>query len=244
MGAKSETPKPRRTFPAHSTGSPTTTDQTPDTDQPDDSTASLADEFEAGSLEGGEIPAADVTLTTLDREDAAADFEVGEGEDVRPSRTAPPQIDDIGPRPQSFDLERATVDNPNYRTVVWSGRYLQVTLMSIPVGSDIGLELHAETDQFLRLDAGRGRVQMGPSKDQLTFDKEVSDGWCVLVPAGTWHNITNTGDEPMQVYAIYAPVHHKAGKIHPTAQDDHADKDDDPPKWSVQPKGAKPDQHA
>jgi mannose-6-phosphate isomerase-like protein (cupin superfamily) len=74
-------------------------------------------------------------------------------------------IKDIGPQPQSFDLERATRENKNYRTVAWSGRYLQVTLMSIPMGSDIGLEMHPDTDQFLRLDAGRGRAQIGPSKD-------------------------------------------------------------------------------
>ena len=79
-------------------------------------------------------------------------------------------IKDIGPSPQSFDLESATVENANYRTVAWSGKYLQLTLMSIPVGEDIGLEAHPETDQFLRLDAGRGRVQMGPAKDQLDFD--------------------------------------------------------------------------
>ena len=121
-------------------------------------------------------------------------------------------IEDIGPRPQSFDLERATRDNGNYRSVVWSGRYLQVTLMSIPVGSDIGLEMHPETDQFLRLDAGRGRVQIGPAKDQLTFEKEVSDGWCILVPAGSWHNITNIGDTDLitmfwadQLFAPAAP---------------------------------------
>jgi mannose-6-phosphate isomerase-like protein (cupin superfamily) len=116
--------------------------------------------------------------------------------------------------------------------------------MSIPVGSDIGLEAHPETDQFLRLDAGRGRVQMGPSKDQLSFEKEVSDGWCVLVPAGMWHNITNIGDEPMQVYAIYAPAHHKPGKIHKRAADDAADKDDEPADWSVQPKVTPKDKHA
>jgi len=152
-------------------------------------------------------------------------------------------IEDIGPKPQSFDLEQATRDNRNYRTVAWSGRYLQVTLMSIPVGSDIGLEAHPETDQFLRLDAGRGRVQMGPAKDRLTFEKEVSDGWCVLVPAGTWHNIVNIGKEPMQVYAIYAPAHHKPGKIHKTAADDPADKDDEPAKWSVQPANTPADKH-
>ena len=144
-------------------------------------------------------------------------------------------IQDIGPRPQAFDLEQETRDNQNYRTVAWSGRYLQVTLMSIPVGADIGLEAHPDTDQFLRLDAGRGRVRMGNSRDQLTFDEEVADGWCVLVPAGTWHDITNIGDVPMQVYAIYAPAHHKPGKIHKTALDASSDTDDEPAPWSVQP---------
>lgn len=154
------------------------------------------------------------------------------------------KIDDIGPKPQSFNLEQATRDNTNYRTVAWSGRYLQVTLMSIPVGRDIGLEMHFDTDQFIRLDAGRGRVQMGASKEQLTFDKEVSDGWCILIPAGTWHNVTNVGDEPMQVYAIYAPAHHKPGKNHETASDAAADKDDEPAEWSVQPNATRPDEHA
>jgi mannose-6-phosphate isomerase-like protein (cupin superfamily) len=152
-------------------------------------------------------------------------------------------IEDIGPKPQSFDLERATRDNSNYRAVAWSGRYLQVTLMSIPVAGDIGLEMHAETDQFLRLDAGRGLVQMGASKDQLTFRREVSNGWCIMVPAGTWHNITNTGDEPMQVYAIYAPAHHAPGKIQQAASDAASDTRDAPAGWSVQPPSGSADQH-
>jgi mannose-6-phosphate isomerase-like protein (cupin superfamily) len=103
-------------------------------------------------------------------------------------------VKDIGPEPQSFNLEQETVDNSNYRTVAWSGKYLQLTLMSIPEGGDIGLEMHPATDQFLRLDAGRGRAQMGPTRDNLEFTQEVSDGWCILVPAGTWHNVTNIGD--------------------------------------------------
>ncbi len=152
------------------------------------------------------------------------------------------QITDIGPKPWAFDIERATTDNRNYRSVAWSGRYLQVTLMSIPVGGDIGLEAHPETDQFLRLDAGSGRVQMGLAKDKLTFDMDVSDGWCVLVPAGAWHNITNTGKTPMQVYAIYAPAHHTPGKVQATAAAAEADKADKPAPWSVQPK-AVPDKH-
>lgn len=144
-------------------------------------------------------------------------------------------IKDIGPQPQSFDLERATRENDDYRSVAWSGRYLQVTLMSIPAGGDIGLEAHPRTDQFLRLDAGSGRVQMGTAKDKLTFEQEVSSGWCVLVPAGTWHNITNTGTKPMQVYAIYAPAHHTPGKVQATQAAAAADQRDEPAPWSVQP---------
>ena len=145
------------------------------------------------------------------------------------------RIKDIGPAPQSFDIERATKENSDYRSVAWSGRYLQVTLMSIPAGSDIGLEAHPQTDQFLRLDAGRGLVQMGAAKDKLTFEKEVSSGWCVLVPAGSWHNITNTGTTPMQVYTIYAPAHHAPDKVQVTAAAAKADKGDEPAAWSVQP---------
>nr|NLI49440.1 cupin domain-containing protein [Propionibacterium sp.] len=156
-------------------------------------------------------------------------------------------IEDIGPKPQSFDLETATVENEVYRDVAWTGRYLQLTLMSIPVGGDIGLEVHPETDQFLRLDAGRGLVQMGPAKDRLDFEQEVEDGWCILVPAGMWHNVTNIGDEDMRLYAIYAPVHHAANKVHETAEDAEADEkagNDEPPAWTVQPAERAADGHA
>ena len=118
------------------------------------------------------------------------------------------KISDNGPGPNVFDIESATIANANYRTVAWTGRYLQVTLMSIPVGESIGLEVHPETDQFLRLDAGTGRCMMGPAKDDLTFSEDVEDGWSIQVPAGTWHDVVNTGDEPLRLYAIYAPVHH------------------------------------
>ena len=152
-------------------------------------------------------------------------------------------IEDIGPKPQAFDLEQATRDNKHFRSVAWSGRYLQLTLMSVPAGGDIGLEMHPDTDQFLRLDAGRGRLEMGPAKERLTQTQELSDGWCALIPAGTWHNVTNIGAEPMQVYALYAPAHHKPGKIHRTAADAAADTDDEPAEWSVQPPRTRPDQH-
>lgn len=129
---------------------------------------------------------------------------------------------DHGPNPYVVNLEDATRTNEVFRTTLWTGEFLQMTLMSIPVGGDIGLELHGDTDQFLRLEQGRGRVQMGPSAEQLTFDEEVDADWGVFVPRGVWHNITNIGDEPMRVYSIYAPPHHAPGTVHATQADqDH-----------------------
>ena len=157
------------------------------------------------------------------------------------------QISDNGPRPNAFDIETATRDNENYRTVAWTGTYLQVTLMSIPVGESIGLEVHPDTDQFLRLDAGRGRCVMGPAKDQLDFEQEVSDGWSIQVPAGSWHDVVNTGDEPLRLYAVYAPVHHAPGIVQRSSADaerDEAAGVDEPPAWSLQPEGSEPDQRA
>lgn len=156
-------------------------------------------------------------------------------------------VTDNGPNPNAFDIESATVANENYRTVAWTGKYLQVTLMSIPAGESIGLEAHPDTDQFLRLDAGRGKCVMGPTADQLDFEQEVSDGWSIQVPAGTWHDVINPGPEPMRLYAIYAPVHHAPGITQATSDEAEQDEDarrDMPPSWSVQPKGGASDEHA
>lgn len=157
------------------------------------------------------------------------------------------KVTDDGPRPNALNIEAATRENEAYRTVAWTGKYLQVTLMSIPVGESIGLEVHPETDQFLRLDAGHGRCVMGPAQDELTFEQEVSDGWSVQVPAGTWHDIINIGQEPMQVYAIYAPTHHAQGIVQQTAQDAERDEEsgkDEAPAWTVQPGTGQADQTA
>ena len=156
-------------------------------------------------------------------------------------------IKDIGPDPQSFDLETETLENSNYLAVAWSGRFLQVTLMSIPAGDDIGLEMHPDTDQFIRIDGGKGRAQMGPAKDKLDFDQEVEDGWCVIVPAGSWHNITNIGEEPLQLYTIYAPQHHQPGKVQKTKKAAEADEEagnDEPADWSEQLDNPGEDQEA
>lgn len=148
-------------------------------------------------------------------------------------------IEDIGPKRNAFDIETETKENSRYRTVAWTGKYLQVTLMSIKPGKSIGLEVHPDTDQFLRLDAGSGKCVMGPSEDELDFEQDVSDGWAITVPAGVWHDVINTGDEDMRLYAIYAPSHHAAGLKQETFEDaerDEEDGSDVPPEWTVQPK--------
>lgn len=109
---------------------------------------------------------------------------------------------DRGKEPYVVDIESKTLANDNFRTTLWTGAHLQLTLMSIPVGGDIGLEVHPKNDQFLRVEQGKGRVQMGPKKSDLNFERDVEDDWAILVPAGTWHNVTNIGDEPLKVYAL------------------------------------------
>lgn len=147
-------------------------------------------------------------------------------------------LHDNGPQPNAFDIEAAARQNENYRTVAWTGKHLQVTLMTIPVGESIGLESHPATDQFLRLEAGRGRAVMGPSKDRLDFEQDVADGWSVQVPAGTWHDVINTGEEPMRLYTVYAPSHHAAGAVQRSSKDAARDESagaDEPPEWTEQP---------
>ena len=123
---------------------------------------------------------------------------------------------DYGPDPFVTIIDKATLQNRNFRTALWTGRHLQLTLMSIPTGGEIGLEIHPETDQFIRIESGNGMVMMGPAKNRLNFQRPVSDGYAVFVPAGTWHNIINTGNRPLKIYTIYAPPHHPHGTVHAT----------------------------
>lgn len=136
-----------------------------------------------------------------------------------------PDPTDHGPNPYVVDIEKATLANETYRTTLWTGANLQLTVMSIQPGHDIGLEVHPDHDQFLRVEEGTGRVQMGPANDELTFERTVTDDWVVLVPAGSWHNVTNVGDEPLKVYSLYGPPDHKHGTVHVTKKD--ADNDPD-----------------
>lgn len=132
------------------------------------------------------------------------------------------QLTDAGAAPYVVNIEKATLANENFRTALWTGEHLQMTVMSIPVGGEVGLEMHEDRDQFLRVEAGRGRVQMGPAQDDLRFDREISEDWVTIVPAGQWHNVTNIGDEPLKLYSLYAPPEHPRGTVHPTKAESDA----------------------
>lgn len=126
---------------------------------------------------------------------------------------------DYGKRPLVINIDEASKRNQTYRTALWTGDHFQVTLMSILPGEDIGLEVHPSTDQFLRIEEGQGLVQMGPSANQLDFEVMACDDYAIIVPAGTWHNITNTGPMPLKLYVIYAPPEHPYGTVHVTRAD-------------------------
>src|SRR5699024_3033596 len=127
---------------------------------------------------------------------------------------------DQGPKRFVVDIEKATLDNETFRTAIWTGEQFQVTVMNIPLGGDVALEVHTKEDQFLRLESGRGRVEMGPSEVEGTFTEGLCADWAVLVPKGTSHNIIHIGDEPMKLCSIYAPPHHALGTVHQTQADD------------------------
>lgn len=131
---------------------------------------------------------------------------------------------DRGKKPVVENIEGMTVDNDNFRTTIWTGEKLQVTVMSIEPGDDIGLEVHEGIDQFLRIEEGTGLCQMGPTEDNLNFESEVRDDDAIFVPANIWHNVTNTGDVPLKLYTIYAGPDHLPGTVHKT----HEDAENDP----------------
>lgn len=128
-------------------------------------------------------------------------------------------LTDYGPEPFVINIDRATKQNNTFRTALWTGSHLQVTLMSINVGEDIGLEIHPNLDQFLRIEQGQGLAKMGQNKNNLDFERRVADGYAIVIPAGTWHNLINTGNVPLKLYSIYAPPQHPKGTVHRTKED-------------------------
>ncbi len=133
---------------------------------------------------------------------------------------------DYGGQPLVINIEDYTLENETFRTAIWTGEYLQLTVMSIPVGGEVGLEVHHDIEQFLRVEAGEAQVLMGDSKDNLDFVKNAADDEVVLVPAGKWHNLVNIGDTPLKLYSIYAKPEHKFGTVHKDKAESDADEHD------------------
>lgn len=131
----------------------------------------------------------------------------------------PNYIKDYGPEPLVININEVTKLNNNFRTALWTGEHLQITLMSINVGESIGLEMHPDVDQFIRIEQGCGFVQMGNDKNNLNFERTVYDDFAIVIPAGKWHNLTNMGNIPIKLYSIYAPPNHPKGTIHRTKAD-------------------------
>lgn len=131
-------------------------------------------------------------------------------------------LKDRGPEPLVINIERATRNNNAFRTVLWTGGHLQLTLMSIRAGEEIGLENHPNLDQFIRIEQGQGLVKMGDRKDNLNFQRRVSGSDAIIIPAGTWHNLINIGNVPLKLYSVYAPPQHPKGTVHRTKVDAEA----------------------
>lgn len=123
---------------------------------------------------------------------------------------------DYGPEPWVTDIEKLTKENDMFRATAWTGSHLQMTLMSVVVNGEVGLEKHEGTDQFLRIEQGKAKVVMGPSKELQDKEWIAEADSAIFVPSGTWHNIINIGDVPLKLYSIYAPAHHPHGTVHET----------------------------
>ena len=135
-------------------------------------------------------------------------------------------LKDYGKDPLVINIDDYTIENKTFRTTLWTGDHLQLTVMSIPVGGEVGLEIHSDIEQFLRIEEGEAEVFMGDEKDNLNYIRKASADDAIFVPTGKWHNIKNTGDKPLKLYSIYAKPEHKHGTIHQTKAESDADHHD------------------
>jgi mannose-6-phosphate isomerase-like protein (cupin superfamily) len=119
------------------------------------------------------------------------------------------------------DIEKETLDNTNFRKVVYTGKHSQLVLMCLKPGEEIGNEVHEDVDQFFRFEQGKGKVVLN-NKDEYP----VTADYAAVVPAGTWHNVINAGENDLKLYTVYSPPEHKEGTVHPTkadAKEEHFD---------------------
>ena len=114
------------------------------------------------------------------------------------------------------DIEELTQENTDFRRVLYTGTNLQLVLMAIEPGEEIGEEVHEDRDQFFRVEKGKGEVLIDGNRSKIKRDD------AVIVPAGARHNIVNTGNKPLQLYTLYAPPDHRDGMVHITKADAEA----------------------
>jgi mannose-6-phosphate isomerase-like protein (cupin superfamily) len=114
------------------------------------------------------------------------------------------------------DVEQATLDNEAFRTVLFTGEHTQLTVMRLAPGEDIGGEVHHGIDQFIRIEQGEARVELGRSENGIDETHEVADDWAIVIPAGVWHNVVNTGPGDLKLYSLYSPPEHPPDTVHRT----------------------------
>jgi mannose-6-phosphate isomerase-like protein (cupin superfamily) len=117
------------------------------------------------------------------------------------------------------NIEKLTLENEDFRRVLFTGKNSQVVLMCVEVGDEVGWEVHPDNDQFFRLEQGQLRLDLGVGEEAVDESHNATDAWAMVVPAGTWHNLVNTGSEAVKLYTIYSPPHHPVGTIHKTKAD-------------------------
>lgn len=111
------------------------------------------------------------------------------------------------------DIEQQTQANDDFRRVLYTGPHMQLVLMALPPGEEIGAEVHQDTDQFFRVEGGTGVVVIDGRESPIESET------AIVVPAGARHNIRNTGNEPLRIYTLYAPPEHADGTVHRTRAD-------------------------
>ena len=126
---------------------------------------------------------------------------------------------DAGGTPLLINLPTAAARNTLFRQALWTEEGLQLTVMSIPPGDEIGIEMHDDLDQMLRIEEGVALVQIGKGEDRLHDERRVGAGCAILIPRGTYHNVRNLGRTPLKLSSVYGPPAHPKGTVHRTAED-------------------------
>jgi mannose-6-phosphate isomerase-like protein (cupin superfamily) len=106
--------------------------------------------------------------------------------------------------------------------VLHTAERLQLTVMCLQSGEEIGVEMHDHLDQFIRIESGQAKITLGPSADEIETTYDVADDWAVIIPGGAWHNVINSGSSPLRLYSLYTPPEHAPGAVHQTKADAEA----------------------